>query len=226
MHFSHVWIIIRFGWWNERDPASVWYTEGVKIVFFYGSSCSSAVCWPETRKLSSKWDFFCWFLFVHKLHILWHRCFSVFCLFVLKVYYLSSCTLGLFTNIRSFKNYNTFFLPTKQLHHTRRGSIFRLLKTHLNPRCQAGDTRRGVKSGGEAAEVKQLPVSLPGSGSRRNSLRSQAALTYTPLAGKIGIIHAKQRPFILWFPLCIPGCLSCSYLAFSESRVQPRPLRN
>lgn len=45
--------------------------------------------------------------------------------------------------------------------------------------------------------AKQLPASLPGLGSHRNSLRSQAALTYPSLVRKIAIIHVKQRPFIL-----------------------------
>lgn len=88
---------------------------------------------------------------------------------------------------------------------------FLTLKTRLNHCCQAGDTKGGAESSSGSLcvpwviEAKHLPASLPGSGSHGNSLRSPAALTYPSVAGKIAIIHVKQRPFILWFPLSLPA---------------------
>lgn len=111
--------------------------------------------------------------------------------------------MGLFANIRSFKNHTTFFFPQNNGILGGKELFFWLLKTCLNHCCQAGDTRKGTESSSGSlcfprlAEAKQLPASPPGSGSHRNSRRSQAALTYPSLAGKIAAIHVKQKPFIL-----------------------------
>lgn len=131
---------------------------------------------------------------------------------------------GLFANIRSFKNHNTFFLPTKQWHRGRKGSIFWLLKTHLNHCCQAGGTRRGAESSSGPSVSPDVPrrsSSLPLC--RLGISQELSEITdcpHLPFLGrkKSSNPHKTEAIYTLISP-SVPGRMSCSCLAFSESRV-------
>lgn len=137
--------------------------------------------------------------------------------------YLRMALLGLFVNIWSF--INVFFFPQNNACPTMafpqntvgcRDSFttFKNLFKSLLP---------GRKHQEGKGEQLWIPLYLQNSSVPLCLGWDQAVIASLSLTEKKTIFHVKQRPFILWLPLFVPGHTSCFFLAFSNHKSNPNP---